>query len=50
MLPWNANNRANWNKLNGTGVSVGLMPGTYDVSSMAGTQESNGALQFPGGK
>ena len=50
MLTWNANNRGNWNKLNGTGVAVGLMPGTYDVSTMAGTQESNGALQFPGGK
>ena len=50
MLTWNANNRANWNKLNGAGVSVGLMPGTYDVSSMVGVQESNGALQLPGGK
>lgn len=49
MLTWNANNRANWNKLNGTGVSVGFLPGTYDVSSMVGSQESNGCLQFPGG-
>jgi hypothetical protein len=39
----------NFSKMNGKGVSIGLLPGTYDVSSFVGTQESNGALQFPGG-
>jgi hypothetical protein len=49
MATWNSFNKANWNKLNGTGVRVGFLPGTYDVSSMVGSQESNGALQLPGG-
>ena len=40
---------ANFSKFNGVGKRIGFMPGTYDVSSLVGNQESNGALQFPGG-
>jgi hypothetical protein len=39
----------NFSKFDGVGKRIGLLPGTYDVSSLVGTQESNGALQFPGG-
>jgi hypothetical protein len=55
MAAINSNNRTNWNKLNGTGVSVGIIAGNYDCSVLQGaapgegSQESNGLLQFPGG-
>jgi hypothetical protein len=39
----------NFSKLDGKGVSVGIMAGYYDCSSLVYNQESGGALQFPGG-
>lgn len=40
---------ANWTKINGTGVSIGLLPGTYNISAYMANDPAHGALVVPGG-